>query len=205
MSIKFPLISGGEDYEFTLDPPFASIDPSSSKVSVNLTKIEVVLKKQARSQKWSTLGVVSTSNDNKPTISDSTSTAGLKPSSFMQTSTATPPGPTYPTSSRQGPKDWDKIATSLTKKKAKPESTGPKDKAADSKDEGYDSDETISLDSDYEGGDPVDAFFKKLYANADPDTRRAMVKSFTESQGTALSTNWEEVQKGKVETRSSRD
>lgn len=205
VSIKFPLISGGENYEFTLNPPLASIDPSSSTVSVNLTKIEVILKKQARSQKWSTLGVVSTSNDNKSTISNPTSAAGSKHFPFMQTSTATPPGPSYPTSSRQGPKDWDKIATSLTKKKAKPESTGSKDKAAGSKGEGYDSDETISLDSDYEGGDPVDAFFKKLYANADPDTRRAMVKSFTESQGTALSTNWEEVQKGKVETRSSRD
>lgn len=30
--------------------------------------------------------------------------------------------------------------------------------------------------------------------------RRAMMKSFTESNGTSLSTNWDEVGKGKVET-----
>lgn len=52
------------------------------------------------------------------------------------------------------------------------------------------------------GGDAgIDAFFKKLYADADDDTRRAMMKSYQESGGTALSTNWAEVQKSKVETR----
>lgn len=47
----------------------------------------------------------------------------------------------------------------------------------------------------------LNAFFKKLYADADDDTRRAMVKSFQESNGTSLSTNWAEVGKKKVETR----
>lgn len=57
-------------------------------------------------------------------------------------------------------------------------------------------------DSDLEeGGDNVDAFFKKLYAGADPDTQRAMMKSYVESQGTSLSTNWDEVSKGKVEPK----
>ncbi|CCV00492.1 unnamed protein product [Malassezia sympodialis ATCC 42132] len=43
------------------------------------------------------------------------------------------------------------------------------------------------------GDAELQAFFQKLYADADPDTRRAMVKSFQESGGTALSTNWAEV------------
>ncbi|KAI3614762.1 hypothetical protein CBS9595_004033 [Malassezia furfur] len=47
----------------------------------------------------------------------------------------------------------------------------------------------------------LNAFFKKLYADADDDTRRAMMKSFQESNGTALSTNWAEVSKKKTETR----
>ncbi|GME68647.1 unnamed protein product [[Candida] boidinii] len=47
--------------------------------------------------------------------------------------------------------------------------------------------------------DPDD-FFKQLYSNADDDTRRAMMKSYVESNGTALSTDWSEVSKKKVET-----
>jgi len=47
----------------------------------------------------------------------------------------------------------------------------------------------------------IDDFFKKLYADADDDTRRAMMKSYQESGGTALSTNWSDVSKGKVETK----
>lgn len=46
----------------------------------------------------------------------------------------------------------------------------------------------------------ADAFFQNLYAGADPDTKRAMMKSFIESNGTALNTNWEDVSKKKVET-----
>lgn len=103
-------------------------------------------------------------------------------------------------------KDWDKLATDLTAKKKKgTRTTGKKVSEEEPQDrngsegEGGKSD-TESIDSDY-GGDPVDGFFKKLYANADDDTRRAMVKSYYESQGTALSTNWDEVGKGKVEVR----
>lgn len=54
-------------------------------------------------------------------------------------------------------------------------------------------------DLDY-GGDEANFFFKKLYAGADEDTKRAMMKSYVESNGTVLSTNWSEVGKGKVET-----
>lgn len=36
-------------------------------------------------------------------------------------------------------------------------------------------------------------FFRKLYATGDDDFRRAMVKSFVESGGTALSTSWDDV------------
>lgn len=59
------------------------------------------------------------------------------------------------------------------------------------------------LDLDDENDDDstsADAFFQKLYADADPDTKRAMMKSFIESNGTALNTNWEDVSKKKVET-----
>lgn len=49
-------------------------------------------------------------------------------------------------------------------------------------------------DDDYdEEGDELNGFFKKLYKDADPDTRRAMLKSYQESDGTSLSTNWADV------------
>ncbi|KAI0778235.1 SGS-domain-containing protein [Trametes elegans] len=65
------------------------------------------------------------------------------------------------------------------------------------------SDTTVSPDQDPNaGGDAaVNDFFQKLYADADEDTRRAMMKSFQESGGTTLSTNWDEVGKGKVEVK----
>lgn len=42
--------------------------------------------------------------------------------------------------------------------------------------------------------------FQKLYAGATDEQRRAMIKSYQESNGTSLSTSWKDVQKGKVET-----
>ena len=39
----------------------------------------------------------------------------------------------------------------------------------------------------------INALFQKIYADASEDTRRAMMKSFIESKGTVLSTNWNDV------------
>ena len=50
-----------------------------------------------------------------------------------------------------------------------------------------------------EGEQALNAFFQNLYKDASDETKRAMVKSFTESNGTALSTNWAEIGKKKTE------
>lgn len=57
----------------------------------------------------------------------------------------------------------------------------------------------LGEDEDENSGS-ADAFFQKLYADADPDMQRAMMKSYIESNGTALNTNWEDVSKTRVET-----
>jgi len=49
-----------------------------------------------------------------------------------------------------------------------------------------------------EGDAALNSLFRDLYARADDDTRRAMVKSYTESGGTALSTDWRSVGKATV-------
>ncbi|GMM32628.1 hypothetical protein DAMA08_053730 [Martiniozyma asiatica (nom. inval.)] len=51
-------------------------------------------------------------------------------------------------------------------------------------------DEEVENDKDNEN---PDAFFQTLYQNADADTQRAMLKSYTESNGTSLSMSWDEV------------
>lgn len=189
LSISFPLITGST-YEFSLDPLFATVDPSASKFNVMSTKIEVTMRKGQPGQKWGALESKEIAGTNgkeeKPVISK------------LPVGTSKPTeGPAYPTSSRSGAKNWDKLANELTAKKPKKES---KDGASDGK-----NDDEDDWDYDKEDGDEVNAFFKKIYAGADPDTRRAMTKSFVESGGTALSTNWGEVATRSVHDGSHRD
>ncbi|KAI9828341.1 MAG: hypothetical protein M1832_002769 [Thelocarpon impressellum] len=177
VSISFPLPTGST-FDFSLEPLFAAIDTSASVFSVLSTKIELVLKKVSPGQKWPSL-------EGGEPVQAAGSVGGAKgaPADAVKQAAQTPSAPSYPTSSRTGPKDWDKVAADLSKK--------PKKAGEDGDAEGDE------LDED---GDPVDGFFKKLYSGADADTRRAMIKSYQESNGTALSTNWSEVGKGRVET-----
>lgn len=78
--------------------------------------------------------------------------------------------PTYPSSKAK--KDWDKLEAEVKKQE---------------KDEKLDGDAALNK------------FFRQIYGDADEDTRRAMMKSFVESNGTVLSTNWKEVGSKKVE------
>lgn len=48
------------------------------------------------------------------------------------------------------------------------------------------------------GDAALNALFKQIYGNGTDEQRKAMIKSFTESNGTVLSTNWNEVGTKKV-------
>ncbi|ONK80551.1 uncharacterized protein A4U43_C01F19100 [Asparagus officinalis] len=78
--------------------------------------------------------------------------------------------PSYPSSKAKV--DWDKLEAQVKKEE---------------KEEKLDGDAALNK------------LFRDIYRDADEDTRRAMSKSFVESNGTVLSTNWKDVGKKKVE------
>ena len=223
LSISFPLPTGS-DYDFSLDPLFGSINPAKSTHRILGTKAEFLLTKGVPGQRWTSLEGTHKLPD--PKGEDGDVDDSVKKAILAQAAPARETAPAYPTSSRTGPKNWDKISQDLTAKKPAPKSTKKKrpssEKSSSSSSRSsspdvsrstskpkikpttatIDDDELEKYNSseDEAGGDPVNGFFKKLFKNADPDTKRAMMKSYQESNGTALSTNWSEVGKGKVET-----
>src|SRR5690606_1403526 len=148
--------------------------PSASKFTIMGTKIELKLAKKNPGLKWTNLEKQEVDKGKAPETVISEPASQAKPTSPTTTAST----PAYPTSSKSGPKNWDKVASELPGKPP-----------------GADDD----ADEDEEG-DPVNNLFKKIYAGADEDTKRAMMKSYVESNGTVLSTNWKEVSKKKMET-----
>lgn len=58
----------------------------------------------------------------------------------------------------------------------------------------------FSVDEEEEDTSDPNAFFAKLYKDVDDDTRRAMMKSYIESNGTELTTDWNDAKKKNFKT-----
>ncbi|KAF2024381.1 SGS-domain-containing protein [Setomelanomma holmii] len=155
LSVAFP-IQNSADYNFALDPLYAPIDPAESKYRVLSTKVEVTLKKATPGVKWHNLEgdrVVEADKDESKTSIPS----------HILTGKTNESAPVYPTSSKSGAKNWDKLVV-------------------------QDLDDKDDIE-----GDETSFFFKKLYKDATPEQQRAMMKSYQESGGTVLSTDWDNV------------
>uniref|UniRef100_A0A914YDD8 Uncharacterized protein n=1 Tax=Panagrolaimus superbus TaxID=310955 RepID=A0A914YDD8_9BILA len=57
------------------------------------------------------------------------------------------------------------------------------------------------VEKEEEESKDVNGLFQKIFANADDDAKRAMLKSYSESKGTVLSTNWSEIGKKTTEIK----
>jgi len=80
----------------------------------------------------------------------------------------------YPTSSTKGPKNWDAIEREVKKEEEEEE---------------------------LEGDAAVNKMFQKIYRDASDDVKKAMIKSYSESGGTCLSTDWTDVGKKKLKVK----
>lgn len=58
----------------------------------------------------------------------------------------------------------------------------------------------LKLEDDTNGDNDTGDFFSKLYKDVDEDSRRAIMKSYVESNGTVLTTNWDEAKLKTFET-----
>jgi suppressor of G2 allele of SKP1 len=166
------------DKELLFEPLKGQIDPEKSGYTVGKVKIEIRLVKMAQGR-WGAL--VGDSPDRKSrtacplTVTSTASFIAL--AAFSTASPSTAPTTTQP---RKPRKNWDGITSAI-----------------------LDSDKAVTSEDDPNaGGDStVNEFFQKIYADADEDTKRAMMKSYVESGGTTLSTNWDEVRKAPVEVK----
>ena len=188
LTVSFPLPTGS-DFGFSLDPLFSKVDPSASTSKVMSTKVECIMKKATPGQKWASIESAEVVREGESSADNGNADVKRAILGNQATNNA---APSYPTSSRSGPKNWDKVANDLTKKKA------GKDKAGGDGGNGGEDNDDDEID-EFEGNGE-NAFLQTIFKSSNPDAQRAMMKSYQESNGTVLSTDWSEVSKKKVET-----
>eukprot|EP00755_Sulcionema_specki_P023042 Sspe_Gene.77929::Locus_48725_Transcript_1_1_Confidence_1.000_Length_1130::g.77929::m.77929/K12795/SUGT1, SGT1; suppressor of G2 allele of SKP1 len=101
---------------------------------------------------------------------------------------------------------WDKLTTddqssvSIVGSKSIPATTsGPGAYPSSKKGKDWSTFKIEEEEEKPEGDAALNKLFQDIYSRGDDETKKAMIKSFTESNGTVLSTNWSEVGSKKVE------
>jgi suppressor of G2 allele of SKP1 len=158
LSVSFPITGSSSDYHFSADPLYAAIDPTQSKFRVTPNKVEITLRKAALGIKWHNL-----EGDHAAEVDDKEESKTTIPTHVLASKSSESAAPVYPTSSKSGAKNWDKLAKE-------------------------DLDEKDEME-----GDETSNFFKTLFKGCSAEQQRAMMKSYQESGGTVLSTDWSSV------------
>ncbi|KAI5461600.1 oxidosqualene:lanosterol cyclase [Mariannaea sp. PMI_226] len=184
----------GAERPFRLDL-WGEIDMEGSKHTVTPNKIELSLKKKVPG-KWAQLkGEAKEESPDEAAAKQQADLEFLKEARKKAMQAAEESSASTATES----KGKEKETTTEPAQPAKP--AGPS--YPSSSKHGAKNWDNIGADEDEDDNDSndINLFFKKLYKGATPDQQRAMMKSFLESNGTTLSTDWNDVKDRTVETK----
>ncbi|WVF70629.1 hypothetical protein IAT40_005422 [Kwoniella sp. CBS 6097] len=183
ITISLPALpTGAEARTFTLGPLYSTINSGESTTRILNTKIEVKLAKSSPIN-WPTL------------LADPSKPAPVQTQTQVSSSSQHVPSASASSSSQPAVAEGSSAGASAPAKKSTRKNWDRlvDDELAEKEGEAKDPNA---------GGDvALQSFFNQIYANADEDTKRAMIKSFTESGGTSLSTDWNSIGKETTPTR----
>jgi suppressor of G2 allele of SKP1 len=157
-----------------LEPLKGQINPEASEFTVGKVKVEIRLAKMT-SARW--VQLVGDAPDREYM---SLHFVECRIQALATALASFPSTPSTSTAARTKHKNWEGITTDIL--------SAEKEKTTDQ-------------DPNVGGDAALNGFFQKIFGDADEDTKRAMMKSYQESGGTTLSTNWDEVKKAPVEVK----
>ncbi|TVY82606.1 Glucose-insensitive transcription protein [Lachnellula suecica] len=197
LEVKFPVPASNCDYEYKADPLNQGITAHGCTYRVTPHKLEIVLEKSFAHIKWSGIKREPQSDAKPQTNAEDKSPSSVQASADPQPQASKPEKMEAETPS----KPTDLSANTRFHKDIVPREDLRHPEPILRDDFSKKNWDKVLADEDDEevGGDEMNAFFKKIYKGADPDTQRAMMKSYQESNGTALSTNWSEVEAKKYD------
>ncbi|THH11190.1 hypothetical protein EW145_g793 [Phellinidium pouzarii] len=186
VSIKFEprtfIYENGTTTKLVLQPLKGEIDTDASSFTVGKVKVEIKLVKRVQGR-WGILegdspdGIFHFNLESVFNTEVTILQVLAAPTPFLAPSTSSVPQVESAATKAAKKKDWERLTKDILES---------------------DKEKSLKEDPNVGGDSTVNGFFQQLFANADEDTKRAMMKSYVESGGTTLSTNWEEVGKGPV-------